>query len=85
MAESSDHGADAARTPRGFAAMTPEERQRIARLGGVAAQAGGRAHRWTPAEAVEAGRDGGRRAHALGRAHRWTSEEAAAARRNRDA
>lgn len=45
--------------PRGWAAMTPETRQRIASLGGKAAHARGKAHQWTTEEAREAGRRGG--------------------------
>ncbi len=45
--------------PRGFAAMTPEERSEIARKGGKEAQKRGTARKWTPEEAREAGRKGG--------------------------
>ena len=45
---------------KGFAAMSPEVRKKIASMGGKAAHAKGKAHRWTKAEAVEAGRKGGR-------------------------
>lgn len=44
----------AANKRRGFASMTPEQRSRIARLGGLAAQASGKAHRWTSEEARQA-------------------------------
>ena len=44
---------------RGFCAMTKEERQRIASLGGTMAHAFGAAHEWTPQEARDAGRRGG--------------------------
>ncbi len=44
---------------RGFASMTPEERFRIAQMGGRAAQRLGTAHRFTSEEAREAGRKGG--------------------------
>lgn len=53
---------------RGFAAMTAEERSRIASLGGVAAQRRGTAHRYTTEEARAAGRKGGERVSA-DRAH----------------
>jgi general stress protein YciG len=43
----------------GFAALSPEERTRIARLGGKAAWATGKAHRWDAESAAEAGRKGG--------------------------
>ena len=45
--------------PRGFAALSPERRRAIARLGGVRAQEKGTAHKWTPAEAKAAGGKGG--------------------------
>lgn len=44
---------------RGFASMTPEQRRKLASMGGKAAHAAGTAHEWTPAEAREAGRKGG--------------------------
>lgn len=46
---------------RGFAAMDPEKRARIARLGGLAAHAAGTAHEFTPEEAKIAGKRGGQR------------------------
>ncbi|MBI4405270.1 MAG: stress-induced protein [Deltaproteobacteria bacterium] len=45
---------------RGFASMDPEKQKEIARRGGKAAHAKGRAHEFTPDEAKEAGRKGGR-------------------------
>ena len=45
--------------PRGFAAMTPERRAEISRMGGVSAHRKGTAHQWNPASAQEAGRKGG--------------------------
>jgi general stress protein YciG len=50
-----------ARTPakRGFAAMSPETRQRIASAGGKAAHESGRGHQWTSETARAAGRKGG--------------------------
>jgi general stress protein YciG len=44
---------------RGFASMAPEKRKAIASLGGKAAHAQGKAHRWTVDEAQAAGRKGG--------------------------
>ena len=41
---------------RGFAAMTPEERSKIARLGGIAAHKRGTAHQFSTAEAIAAGK-----------------------------
>jgi general stress protein YciG len=46
---------------RGFASMSKEKRQAIARLGGKAAHAMGKAHVWTREEAQRAGRKGGLR------------------------
>jgi general stress protein YciG len=45
--------------PRGFAALDAETRHALARRGGMAVQAAGRAHRFTEEEAREAGRKGG--------------------------
>ena len=45
--------------PTGFAAMTPEQRRKIASLGGRAAQAKGTGHHWTRDEAKIAGAKGG--------------------------
>ena len=44
---------------RGFAALDSERQREIARLGGRAAHAQGRAHEFTSEEAREAGRKGG--------------------------
>jgi len=44
---------------RGFAAMSPEKRQEIARKGGQTAQAKGTAYRWDSASARRAGEKGG--------------------------
>jgi uncharacterized protein len=44
---------------RGFAALDPNRQREIARLGGRAAHAQGRAHEFTSEEAREAGRKGG--------------------------
>ena len=44
---------------RGFATMSPEERSRIASMGGKKAHALGVAHRWTKETAKIAGRKGG--------------------------
>jgi uncharacterized protein len=44
---------------RGFAALDPHKQREIARLGGRAAHAQGRAHEFTSEEAREAGRKGG--------------------------
>ena len=44
---------------RGFAVMSPEQRSRIASLGGKAAHAKGTAHEWDSDQAAAAGRKGG--------------------------
>ncbi len=44
---------------RGFAAMDPERRREIARLGGIEAHRRGTAHRWSSEEARKAGQKGG--------------------------
>jgi general stress protein YciG len=44
---------------RGFAALDPEKQKEIARLGGKAAHAQGKAHEFTSEEAREAGKKGG--------------------------
>ena len=45
---------------RGFAHMSPERRREIARMGGLAAQASGKAHKWKAGEeAKSAGSKGG--------------------------
>lgn len=45
---------------RGFASMSTEEKRTIAGMGGKAAHALGRAHKWTKEEAAAAGRKGGK-------------------------
>lgn len=64
---------------RGFAAMSPEVRKRIASLGGKAAHASGNAHRYTSEEARKYGSLGGKAAHRRGVAHTFTPTEARAA------
>ncbi len=44
---------------RGFGSMSPEQRSRIASMGGKQAHADGTAHRYTTEEARAAGRKGG--------------------------
>jgi hypothetical protein len=44
------------RRPRGFAAMSPEKKKEIAGMGGRAAHAAGRAHRFSTEEARAAGK-----------------------------
>lgn len=58
--------------PRGFAAMTPDERRALGSKGGKTAHARGTANKFTPETASVAGR----RPHINGTAHKWTSEEA---------
>ena len=61
---------------RGFAALNPEERRRIASRGGKAAHASGNAHRYTSEEARKYGSLGGKAAHQKGVAHTFTPAEA---------
>lgn len=49
---------------RGFAAMSDEARRELARRGGRAAHAQGRAHKFTPEEARVAGAKGGQKCSA---------------------
>jgi general stress protein YciG len=58
---------DAARKPRGFAAMEPSLVSELARRGGKAAHRAGTAHQFTSDEARIAGRKGGMATHATGR------------------
>lgn len=44
---------------RGFASMSVADRKEVAREGGIAAHAQGKAHEWTSDEARAAGRKGG--------------------------
>jgi uncharacterized protein len=53
------------KSKRGFASMTPKKHRELARLGGIASQKSGNAHKWTPEEARAAGRIGGRARHRL--------------------
>ncbi|MBI3332415.1 general stress protein [Candidatus Peregrinibacteria bacterium] len=46
---------------RGFAAMSPEQRRRIASMGGRRSHELGTGHEWTSEEAAKAGSIGGRR------------------------
>jgi general stress protein YciG len=57
--------APAPKKRRGFAAMDQAAVREIARKGGLAAHARGKAHRFTQDEAREAGRKGGRAAHEI--------------------
>jgi uncharacterized protein len=50
---------DSCMAKRGFAALDPEKQREIARLGGRAAHAQGKAHEFTSEEAKAAGRKGG--------------------------
>jgi uncharacterized protein len=64
--------APAAPRPRGFAAMSPDERRALGSKGGKTAHQRGTANKFTPETASVAGR----RPHQNGTAHKWTSEEA---------
>jgi general stress protein YciG len=48
------------RKPRGFAAVSAEQRREISSMGGRAVQAKGTGHKFNHEEAVAAGRKGGR-------------------------
>lgn len=61
--------------PRGFAAMTPEQRRAHGSKGGRVAHERGTANRFTSDSASAAGKI----PHERGTAYRWTSEEARAA------
>ena len=45
--------------PKGFARMSPEERKRVAAMGGTTAQARGLAHKFTVEENIQGGKKGG--------------------------
>ena len=49
------------RRVRGLAALSPERRREIARMGGRTSQARGTAHQWTAEEASVAGKKGSAR------------------------
>jgi general stress protein YciG len=70
-ARSSTDEAEAPR-PRGFAALSAEERRALGRKGGQTAHKRGTANKFTPETASVAGR----RPHENGTAHKWTSDEA---------
>ncbi len=58
--------------PRGFAALTPEQRRALGSKGGRTAHARGTANKFTPESASAAGRI----PHERGTAHKWSAEEA---------
>jgi general stress protein YciG len=57
--------------PRGLAALSPERRREIAALGGKAAHAQGKAHRFTSQEAKAAGQRGGKVSSKKRKEVRW--------------
>lgn len=63
--------------PRGFAALTPEQRRALGSKGGRTAHERGTANKFTSESASSAGRI----PHERGTAFRWTSEQARAAAR----
>jgi general stress protein YciG len=72
------HGLNAG-GPRGFAALDPERRREIARLGLEARRRDGKRVGFallTPERHRAVSAKGGRVSHALGKAHRFTAEEA---------
>lgn len=64
-----------AKSPRGFAAMTPDQRRALGSKGGRTAHERGTANKFTSESATVAGKI----PHERGTAHKWTSEEARAA------
>ncbi len=62
------------RRARGLAALSPERRREIARMGGRTSQARGTAHQWTPEEASAAGKKGSAR-YALKKAGQGASTQ----------
>jgi uncharacterized protein len=68
---------------KGFASLSPEQRRKIASMGGRAAQRSGKAHRFSHDEAVAAGRKGGRIAQERGTGYSWDSLSGAKASRKR--
>jgi len=65
--------------PRGFAALDPERRRQIARLGLEARRRNGKGMGFTlltPEQRHAVSAEGGRASHALGTAHQFTAEEA---------
>ena len=58
--------------PRGFAALTPDQRRALGSKGGRTAHERGTANKFTPESASVAGRI----PHERGTAHKWTAEEA---------
>ena len=72
------------RKPRGFAALSAEQRREIARQGGKAGHVKGTGHEFTSEEARQAGIKSGKVVQARGTGHRFTtSAEASAAARKR--
>ena len=58
--------------PRGFAALTPDQRRALGSKGGRTAHSRGTANKFTPESASVAGRI----PHERGTAHKWTADEA---------
>jgi uncharacterized protein len=83
---SEQEGSEKVSRPRGFAALTPDERRALGSKGGRTAHARGTANKFTSESASAAGRV----PHERGTAFRWTSDQArdaarkGAARRSRN-
>jgi uncharacterized protein len=83
---SEEQAGEKAVRPRGFAALTPDERRALGSKGGRTAHARGTANKFTSESASSAGRI----PHERGTAFRWTSDQArdaarkGAARRSRN-
>ena len=71
--QQSDGGAD---PKRGFANMSEDRIKEVARLGGKAAQAKGKAHRFTSETGKVAGSKGGKAAQKSGKAFRLSGDKA---------
>jgi general stress protein YciG len=69
---SEEHEETTTPKPRGFAALTPDQRRALGSKGGRTAHARGTANKFTPESASVAGRI----PHERGTAHKWSTEEA---------
>jgi hypothetical protein len=74
---SDEQTTEKAARPRGFAALSPDERRALGSKGGRTAHARGTANKFTSESASQAGRI----PHEKGTAFRWTSDQARAAAR----
>ncbi|MBI2387999.1 MAG: stress-induced protein [Deltaproteobacteria bacterium] len=77
MSQEREENDDKTARPRGFAALTPEQRRALGSKGGRTAHQRGTANKFTSESASSAGRI----PHERGTAFRWTSDQARAAAR----